>query len=225
MSHSKSLEDSSNIAVIKMLEEYKKEIFQAAVIYNKFSPSDKDNFEINDAYMIGKDFLDNFKSKINYDGNNQIFKEDTDENLENFKKQLKPYGLKELEEIIFEKIKIYGDLDDIEDDINKGFEFVNGEFLEKMEVELEDENNNINFKEDNKVKYIKNGKNELIIFSDLSKLLIFTDNGVKKYHAIPAPVSYLDKTKNKIKLRRSSTIFVSRRKGKTVVFPRGTKEV
>ena len=39
--------NSSRLGVAQWLgEEYRKEIFQAAVIYNKFSPPDKDNFEI-----------------------------------------------------------------------------------------------------------------------------------------------------------------------------------
>ncbi len=78
-------------------------------------------------------------------------------------------------------------LDDLEDDIDKGFEFVTKDFLEKLEVKLIDEINDINF-EDYKVKYIKDGNNIIIIFDDESKLIICNDNNGTQYHAIPAPV-------------------------------------
>ena len=140
-----------------------------------------------------------------------------DSNYENFEKEkLKNYTFNELEEIVFKEFKIYGDLDDLEADINKGFEFVTKKFLDSLEVEFNDE--------DYKVKYMQDSNNIIIKFKDDSKLIIFTDkNNQKKYHAIPAPVI---SAQDKSQFIRTSTICISRRKkGNTVLVQRKSNAI
>ena len=161
---SKDLFVSKNPAEIKLMDQYKKQIYDAAVIYKNFLPLDKDKFEKDSVYMISKEYIDNFKEKIKYDEISDLFKENTDDNFEVFNKKLGNCTKSYIEEIIFSDIKIFGELDDLEDNIEKGFDFVSKEFLEKMEFEFDDKNPDI------KVKFIKDLKNIIIIFNDESKL-------------------------------------------------------
>ena len=63
---SKDLLVSKNPAEIKLMDQYKKQIYEAAVIYKNFLPLDKDKFEKDGVYMISKEYIDNFKEKIKY---------------------------------------------------------------------------------------------------------------------------------------------------------------
>ena len=204
----------------KMRDEYTTEIYKAAVIYYDFSNSDKDKIEKDDVYIISKEFIDFFKEKIKYSENQDLFKQKTDENYDKFYKKLNNYSLSALEEIIFKQIMFYGDLNDLEDNIAIGFEFVSKDFLDSLEFDLQGENEydneSINF-EEYKVKYIKDSNNIIIVFKDDSKLIACTDKNGTKYHAIPAPVNSVSSSKNKV-LKRMNTICVSRRADKTVFF-------
>ena len=206
----------------KMRDEYTTEIYKAAVIYYAFSNSDKDKIEKDDVYIISKEFIDFFKEKIKYSENQDLFKQKTDENYDKFYKKLNNYSLSALEEIIFKQIMFYGDLNDLEDNIAIGFEFVSKDFLDSLEFDLQGENEydneSINF-EEYKVKYIKDSNNIIIVFKDDSKLIVCTDKNGTKYHAIPAPVNSVSSSKNKV-LKKMNTICVSRRADKTVVVRR-----
>ena len=197
---------------------YKKDIYNAAVAYNNFVTSIKDKTEIDNVFIISKEYINFFKEKINYDEKKEYYEvKDDDSNYENFEKEkLKNYTFNELEEIVFKEFKIYGDLDDLEADINKGFEFVTKKFLDSLEVEFNDE--------DYKVKYMQDSNNIIIKFKDDSKLIIFTDkNNQKKYHAIPAPVI---SAQDKSQFKRTSTICISRRKkGNTVLVQRKSNAI
>ena len=196
---SKDLLVSKNPAEIKLMDQYKKQIYEAAVIYKNFLPLDKDKFEKEGVYMISKEYIDNFKEKIKYDEISDLFKENTEDNFDAFNKKLGSCTKSYLEEIIFSDIKIFGELDDLEDNIEKGFDFVSKEFLEKMEFEFDDKNPDL------KAKFIKDLKNIIILFNDESKLLIIPHENEIKYQAIPAPV----KSSKKNPIRRSKTIRVT----------------
>ena len=187
----------------KLMDDYKKTIYEAAVIYKNFIPLDKDKIEKDKVFMISKDYTDKFKEKINYDKIGDLLKENTEDNFKKFDEQLKNYSLTDLEEIIFSEINIFGELDELEDNIAKGFDFVNFEFLEKLEFEFP-ENNRDNYE----VKYIKDLKNTIIVFNDDSKLLIIPHGDEIKYHAIPSPI----KSSKKNKIRRANTILIKNRK-------------
>ena len=200
---------SMNPGEKKLMDDYKKTIYEAAVIYKNFIPLDKDKIEKDKVFMISKDYTDKFKEKINYDKISDLLKENTEDNFKKFDEQLKNYSLTDLEEIIFSEINIFGELDELEDNIAKGFDFVNFEFLEKLEFEVP-ENNRDNYE----VKYIKDLKNTIIVFNDDSKLLIIPHGDEIKYHAIPAPI----KSSKKNKIRRANTILIkNRKKDQTVV--------
>ena len=204
---SKDLTTSMNPQELKLIKEYKKQIYEAAVEYKNFISIDKDKFEKDSVYMISKEYIDNFKEKIKYDEISDLFKENTEDNFDAFNKKLGSCTKSYLEEIIFSDINIFGELDDLEDNIEKGFEFVNKEFLEKLEFELDEKDI------EHKVKYIKDSKNIIIIFSNESKLLIIPHENGFKYHAIPAPV----KSTRKKPIRRSSTILISNNKKKRII--------
>ena len=218
---SQEIGKSENPINIKMRNEFAEEIYKAAVIYHNFLPSDKDKLQIDNVYMISKEFIDYFKEKIKYDENINLFKEENDENYEKFNKSLLKYKytVNDLEAIVFSQITIYGDLNDLEDDINKGFEFVNKDFLDSLEVDFKDENSDLNF-EDFKVKYIKDENNIIIVFNDESKLIICNDKNGTKYHAIPAPVISV-KSSEKKTFKRTNTICITGRRNKTVITRRG----
>ena len=172
-----------------LMDNYIEQIFDAAIIYRKFednlnkSPDNNQNEKI---YMITKEFLDNFKNKIFYSESRDLFVEDKkDENLPKFQEKIKDYSLNELELIIFGEFNLYGDLDLIEENIEKGFDFVNEEFLDKLDFEFEE-----NMSQSN-IAYYKEKNNVIVIFTDKSKLLISENNGKYKYSAIPAPIKDL----------------------------------
>jgi hypothetical protein len=207
---------SMNPANKKLMDDYKKSIYEAAVIYKNFIQSDRDKIEKDKVIMISKDYTDKFKEKINYDKIGDLLIENTEYNFEKFDEQLKNYSLTDLEEIIFSEINIFGELDELEDNVAKGFDFVNFEFLEKLDFEFP-ENNRDNYE----VKYIKDLKNIIIIFNDESKLLIIPHGKEIKYHAIPGPI----KSSKKINLRRANTILIkNRKKDKTVVVSNSKKQ-
>ena len=186
---------------LKLIKEYKREIYEAAVEYKNFLSLDKDKIEKDNVYMISKEYIDNFKEKIKYNELNDLFKENTDDYFHTFDEKIGNFTLNELEGIIFRDVKIFGELDNIEDNIEKGFELVNKDFMEKLEFDLDYEDPSI------KVKYIKDSKNKIVIFNDESKLLIIPHEKEIKYHAIPAPM----KTSLSSPLRRASTIYIENR--------------
>ena len=210
-----SIRESQNPLNKKARDEFSEEIYKAGVIYYNFLQSDKDKIQKDNIFIISKEFIDSFKAKIKYDENINLFKKGGDDSYEKFYKFLTNYSINELESIVFSPITIYGDLDDLEDDIDKGFEFVTKDFLEKLEVKLIDEINDINF-EDYKVKYIKDGNNIIIIFDDESKLIICNDNNGTQYHAIPAPVISV-KSSEKKTFRKANTICIKGRRDKIVI--------
>ena len=192
---------SKNPAEIKLMDQYKREMYDAAVIYKNFLASEQDNIERDNIYMISKEYIDYFKEKIKYNELNDLFKENTDDNFYTFDEKIGNFTIHELEGIIFRDVKIFGELDNIEDNIEKGFELVNKDFMEKLEFDLDYEDPSI------KVKYIKDSKNKIVIFNDESKLLIIPHEKEIKYHAIPAPI----KSTQSALLRRASTIFIENR--------------
>ena len=196
---SKDLTTSMNPQELKLIKEYKKQIYEAAVEYKNFISIDKDKFEKDSVYMISKEYIDNFKEKIKYDEISDLFNENIEENFNAFEEKIRNFTLKNLEDIIFSDIKIFGDLVDLEDYIQKGFEFVSKEFLEKMEFEFDDKNPDL------KAKFIKDLKNIIILFNDESKLLIIPHENEIKYQAIPAPV----KSSKKNPIRRSKTFRIT----------------
>ena len=200
-----------NPANLRLINEYKNEIYEAAVEYTNFLKSDKDKLTKDNVFMISKEYLDNFKQKINYNDSIDLFKVNTDENCDKFFEQVKNYSLDDLKDIIFKDIKIFGGFDDLEENIDKGFEFVSKEFLKKIELEaIEDPNFDYY-----KVKYIKDSNNIIIIFNDESKLFIINEGNGTKCHAIPAPI----KGDKNILLKRTKTLFaVGRKRDKTPTF-------
>lgn len=180
---------SMNPFIHEQMITYIEQIFGAAVIYHKFEENFKKMIESKKPdeeekiYMISKNFLDNFKEKIKYNEIKDLFvDENNEENLNKFKEKLMNYPLEELELIIFGEFNMYGDFENIEDNLETGFDFVNWEFLEKLEFEFQDNMNESN------IDYYKENNNVFIIFSDKSKLLISEQNGEKKYYAIPSPI-------------------------------------
>ena len=199
----------------KMRDEFIEEMYNAAVLYYNFLPSDKDKIEKDNVYMISKEFVDYFKDKINYDKNINLFKVKNDDNQEKFYESFNNYLVNDLEAIVFHQITIYADLNDLEVDINNGFEFVSQDFLVSLEVDIDFD--------DYKVKYIKDENNIIIVFADESKLIICNDKKGTKYHAIPAPVISIKSIEKKT-LKRRNTICITGRRDKTVIIPRSVNE-
>ena len=113
--------DTVNPLTYGQMVDYANIIFKAATIYYKFeenfkkiNESEQNNKE-EKIYMISKEFLDNFKTKIDYYKIRDTFaKEENEENKKNFEEQLlKKYNLDELELIIFGEINLYGDFEKI----------------------------------------------------------------------------------------------------------------
>ena len=200
--------DTVNPLTYGQMVDYANIIFKAATIYYKFeenfkkiNESEQNNKE-EKIYMISKEFLDNFKTKIDYYKIRDTFaKEENEENKKNFEEQLlKKYNLDELELIIFGEINLYGDFEKIEENYKKGFEFVNYEFLDQLEFEFD-----ANMKESN-IDYYKENNNIIIIFWDKSKLIISEKDGEKKYYAIPSPVTEIKDSK---KYKKTKTFSMS----------------
>ena len=144
--------------------------------------------------MISKQFLNNFKEKIKYEKNKNYFSEiDQENNLKKIEDELNSFSVAELESIIFSDIKVFGDLGEIESNFNIGFDFVNEEFLDKLEFDL--------VNKESAITYNKEKNNIIIIFEDKSKLLINENNGVYKYHVIPPPIKEVNKVKSVFKTK------------------------
>ena len=199
-----------NPMVLMQGEEYIEQIFKAAVIYYKFEKNlkkineSKEGNKDEKIYMISKEFLDNFKNKIDYDKIKDIFAdEENEEKKDKFKEQLMKYNLEDLELIILAEFNLYGgDFEQIEEDCKKGFEFVNYEFLDQLDYEFD-----ANMKESN-IEYYKDNNKIIIVFSDKSKLLISEQGEEKKYYAIPSPV---DETKGAL-IKKNKTFSMKKRK-------------
>ena len=52
---------SKNPAEIKLMDQYKREMYDAAAIYKNFLASEQDNIERDNIYMISKEYIDYFK--------------------------------------------------------------------------------------------------------------------------------------------------------------------
>ena len=180
--------ESLNPAVQEIKDAYIRQIFEAGVIYRKFSESLKSEKDLK-IYMISKQVLDDFKKKIKYEENKEYFSEkDQEKNFQKIEDQLNKFSVGELESIIFTDIKIFGDLGEIETNFNIGFDFVNEEFLDKLEYNIENK--------ESAITYNKEKNNTIIIFGDKSKLLINENNGVYKYHVIPPPIKEINIVKS-----------------------------
>ena len=184
--------ETMNIITKELVDTYIKQIYEAAIIYRKFEdnlnkPGEHGNNEKEEKiYMISKVFLDNFKNKIKYNETRDLYiDEKSEENFKKFEENLQYYRLEELELIIFGEFNLYGDLEKINDDYEKGFDFVNSAFLEKLEFEFE--KNML----DSNIKYYKEKNIIIVIFPDNSKLLISEKEGNYKYNAIPSPIKTL----------------------------------
>ena len=176
----------------ELIDNYIKQIYNAAAIYYQFEEKLKNEKstkkdENEKIYMITKEFLDNFKTKINYNENKALFADkDKEENYQIFEEKLKDYTVNDLEYIIFGEFNLYGDLEKVDDDFQKGFDFVNEDFLDELDFDFEEG------MKDSNVDYYKNNNNIIVIFSDRSKLLINDANGKFNYNAIPSPIKELN---------------------------------
>ena len=195
--------ETKNMMIIELMDSYKKQIFEASVIYHKFEENLKkigesqgQNGENEKIYMITKEFLDNFKNKINYNKTKDLFVDrDNEENFKKFEDNMVGCQVDDLEYIIFGEFKLYGDLDKVDEDFKKGFDFVNEDFLNELEFDFEE-----NMKDCN-VEYYKNNNTITVIFPDKSKLLINEINGNYKYNAIPSPIKELSSQNTLQKVR------------------------
>ena len=205
-------DDETNRLVFGQMEEDKEKIFELAKIYKKFSEylqniNVKKNSKDNAVYIISKEFIDIFKEKIEYENSKEYLNENTNEkeNLNNFKKILKKYSYEELSSILCADIKLYNDLSDIQEDISKGFDFVNYDFLDKLDFDD-------NF-DDYIAHYYRDKNNILIIFDDKSKLIINEENEKTKYHVMDAPIKKID---NIPEIKKTKTInYFSNKRSKT----------
>ena len=202
-------EDDPNVLIRGQMEEDKKKIFELARSYKKFSEyleniNIKTNNKDNIVYIISKEFIDKFKEKIDYENSKDFLNENNNEkdNLEKFKEKLKNYSYEDLYAILCADIKLYNDLTNIQDDFSKGFEFVNYDFLDKLEFDE-------NF-DDYIAHYFRVNNNKLIVFDDKSKLLIKEENGKTKYHVMDAPIKKTDKLPE-IKKTKTMNYFSNKR--------------
>ena len=186
----------------ELIDNYIKQIYNAAAIYYQFEEKLKNEKstkkdENEKIYMITKEFLDNFKTKINYNENKALFADkDKEENYQIFEEKLKDYTVNDLEYIIFGEFNLYGDLEKVDDDFQKGFDFVNEDFLDELDFDFEEG------MKDSNIDYYKNNNNVIVIFSDRSKLLINEANGKFNYNAIPSPIKELN-TQNTIQKKKT----------------------
>ena len=186
----------------ELIDNYIKQIYNAAVVYYQFEEKLKNEKsekkdEKEKIYMITKEFLDNFKTKINYNENKALFaNKDKEENYQIFEEKLKDYTLNDLEYIIFGEFNLYGDLEKVDEDFQKGFDFVNEDFLDELDFDFEEG------MKDSNIDYYKNNNNVIVIFSDRSKLLINEANGKFIYNAIPSPIKELN-TQNTIQKKKT----------------------
>ena len=209
-----------NILLESQMEEDKERIFELTIIYKTFSDhlqnlnnseekKNKDEGSNNTVYIISKDFTEEFKKKIKYEKTKELLVEDEnlkEENLKKFKEFLKEYSYEELYSILCADIKLYSELEAIEEDISKGIDFVNYDFLDKLEFEDMD---------DYACKYYRNKENIFILFDDKSKLIINKEDGKYKYHGIPPPFEKKEDVDNKLKRTKTVSAYFSNRRSKT----------
>ena len=199
------MEEEQNNMVLAQMEEDKDKIFEIAKCYKDFSENLKNNKNEKNkaAYLISKESIDIFKSKIKYEETKEYIKDNgNEENLKQFKEKLKDYSLNDLDLILCIDIKLYCNLSEIQEDISKGFDLVDYNFLDKLDFDE-------NF-EDYIVHYYKIDNNLMIEFNDKSKLLIEEENGKYKYHVMEAPIIEIDKV-IKIVRTKTATCFSNRR--------------
>ena len=203
---SDSMDETDNVLIEAQKERDMDTLFQISRIYKTFSEhleninKDKKN---NIVYMISKEFINNFKKNVKYEQTKELLNEDKEENLQKFKQYLKEYTYGELYSFLEADIKLYCDLDEIQEDIDKGFEFVDYNFLDKFDFEE-------NF-EDFIAHYYREKNNIFIEFDDNSKFIINQENGKTKYHVMEAPVQRIDVPP----IKRTKTAFLSNRRSKT----------
>lgn len=213
-------EDGEENNIIKaQKEEDRNTIFELAIIYKKFSEyleninniqnikDKKDNL----VYIISKEFTDDFKNKIKYEEIKDFLNDDENktENYKKFQELTKSFTYTQLDSILCAETYLYGDLSQIQKDINKGFDFVNHKFLNKFDFG-EDLDNYFAY-------YYKKNNNIMIVFDDKSKLLINKGNDDNiKYHFIDAPVE----NKDGLPIKRNKTIssYLINRRSKTKKF-------
>ena len=193
---------TQNILIESQMEEDKDKLFELAVEYEKFN-KELNNIEDNldkgiPVFIISKGFTDDFKKEIKYEEVKGLLMNNKEKNLAKFKDNLKHYSYEEIYSFLCAEIKIYTDLDEIEEDISegKGIDFVNINFLNKLEF---DENLDVYVS-----KYYKYKNNIMVVLEDKSKLLITKEGDKIKYHGIGAPFEK-DIEKKEI-LRRTKTI-------------------
>jgi len=206
MSNDLNKVESLNPGVQEIKDGYIRQIFEAGIIYKNFLESLKSEKDPK-VYMISKKFLDEFKQKIKYEENKNYFSEkDEEKNLQKIENELNKYTVGELESIIFNEIKIFGDLGEIESNFEMGFDFVNEEFLDKLEFYIENK--------ESAVTYNKEKNNTIIIFGDKSKLLINENNGEYKYHVIPPPIKEINVVKSIYKTK--TLVITNKNRAKTL---------
>ena len=106
--------ETKNMMIIELMDSYKKQIFEASVIYHKFEENLKkigesqgQNGENEKIYMITKEFLDNFKNKINYNKTKDLFVDrDNEENFKKFEDNMAGCQVDDLEYIIFGEFRV-----------------------------------------------------------------------------------------------------------------------
>ena len=189
--------NENNPIVERQMEEDKDNIFKLAHNYFKFSEELKNSVKNNKnskdnkngniiVYIISKEFIDNFKNKINYEQSKQYLNDEkNEENKNKFKEFLNKYTYDELYSILCADIKLYCDLTEIQTDLSKGFEFVNYPFLDLLDFGDANFDDYISY-------YYRENNNILIEFDDKSKLIINNIDGEKKYHAMDPPIEKVD---------------------------------
>ena len=208
------MQESINPIILELMEEDKQKLFEIATFYkyfsekieNKENKENKEEKKNNQVYIISKELTDNIKKIIKYEETEKFLTKDdkNEENLNKFKEKLKDLTIEDLNSIFDIEIKVYSDLEGIQEDISQGFDFVDYDFLYKFGIE-----GNL---EDNLVNYYKEQDNICIEFDDKSKLLINKENDQYKYHAIDPPYK---KKPEDIKLKRTKTISFATKRCKT----------
>ena len=197
-----NMNTTQNILIEAQIEEDKDKIFELAVEYTKFN-NELNNIEDNlnkgkSVYIISKEYIDKFKEAIKYEEVKHLLVKNNEENLAKFKENLKHYSYEFIYSILCADIKLYTDLDDLEEEISntKGIEFVNINFLNILEFE---ENLDVYVSQ-----YFKHKNNIMVVLEDKSKLLITKVGDQIKYHGIGAPLE--KNTEEQEILRRIKTI-------------------
>lgn len=203
---------TQNVLLNCQMEEDKDRIFELAMEYTDFNnelKNIKDNINKGiSVYLISKDFIDEFKKAIKYEEVKELLEKKNDGKLAKFKENLNQYSYEDLYSILCADIKIYTDLDALEEDLSNGKEidFVNSNFLKKLEF---DEN-----LDDYASVYFKHENSIMVVLEDNSKLVINKKGDKIKYHGIGAP--FEKKNEDQENLRRIKTIsYVSNKRSKS----------